>query len=493
MEERLKNYTNLNYPEDMLSIIKNGLKKPKNPKTILIAGAGISGLVAASLLKEAGYHVIIIEGNNRVGGRIFTIRYPFTDGNYLDMGAMRIPSNHSLVMEYIKRFNLTLNPFYNDSPKDFIFVNNVKTTQAYYEKHPEVLNYPLDDWEEGKTATELLQLAVQPFLDLYDKSTDEEKERLKKKYSDYSMGRYLANNPLGPSMSNNAIRMISVLLGIEGFPEFSFVDILTDIIYPIFNKKTKFFEILGGNDQLPKSFLAQLENDIYFNQKITKIYQNDDGVIFETKDLSTGEICLFKGDAAIITLPFSVLQFIEILPFDSVSYKKRQAIAELMMVPSIKIGIEFKNRFWEQLGYGNIISDRPTRFTYIPSHASRYTSTGVLLASYSWGQNALLWNSLTQDQITKYVLKDLAEVYGPIVYREYLQSLSFNWSQNPFSAGCFTLFTPGQENNIADFIRNPEGKLHFAGEHTSDFHGWMEGGVESGIRTAYEVNLSTLN
>ncbi|MFW0781200.1 FAD-dependent oxidoreductase [Rossellomorea marisflavi] len=63
-----------------------------------------------------------------------------------------------------------------------------------------------------------------------------------------------------------------------------------------------------------------------------------------------------------------------------------------------------------------------------------------------------------------------------------------NWSVNPFSAGCFTLFTPGQETDFADYIQHPEGRLHFAGEHTSSFHGWMEGAIESGIRAAYELN-----
>jgi monoamine oxidase len=86
----------------MLSIIRNGLGISLVQKKIIVVGAGMSGLVAASLLKEAGHDVTVLEATQRVGGRIFTMREPFMDGLYLDVGAMRIPHIHKLVLEYIK-------------------------------------------------------------------------------------------------------------------------------------------------------------------------------------------------------------------------------------------------------------------------------------------------------------------------------------------------------------------------------------------------------
>ncbi|NWQ44231.1 flavin monoamine oxidase family protein [Bacillus sp. EB106-08-02-XG196] len=478
----------LKYPNDMLAIIKKGLKKGTTPKKVLIAGAGMAGLVAASLLKKAGHEVTVLEGNNRVGGRIFTVRQPFTQGNYLDLGAMRIPDTHVLVFEYIHRFKLPINRFINATPRDLIFVNNVLTTSAYYEKNPDILGFPVQEWEKGKTANELFLASVKPFIDLYKKSTPEEQEKLKEKFDSYSMEEFLKNNPFGPSLSLNAIRMISVILGIEGFRELSFVGIVTDIIFPIFNEETVFYEILGGNDQIPLSFLPELHQNIYLNQKVEKVIQNNRGVVFQTRNQVTGEAQAFSADYAIITIPYSAFQFVDVEPYHSISFKKWQAIRELLTLPAVKIGIEFKSRFWENLQLGNAISDRTTRFSYIPSHGIGSVGPGVLLASYSWGHDAILWNSLTKDQIIYYALKDLAKVYGNVVYKEFLQGISFNWSQNPFSAGCFTLFTPGQVTDFGDYIHQPEGLLHFAGEHTSNFHGWIEGAVESGIRAAYEVN-----
>ena len=485
-----KPFSSLSYPEDLLSLIRNGLPEDTAPKNVIIIGSGLSGLVAGSLLKRNGHQVTILEGNDRIGGRVYTLRKPFSLNQYMDAGAMRIPDNHALAHEYIRRFHLSLHPFLNGSSKDLIFVNNVLTTRGEYEQNPDILRFPVEESEKGKTATELFLEATQPFIDLYQSSTKEEQEELVAKYGEYSMGEFLQYNPLGTPLSLNAIRSIGVMLGIEGFPEFAFTDILTDIIYPIFSKEVKFYQIDGGNDRLPHSFVEELRDYIYLNQKVIKIKQSDRGVSVTTLNPKTNKRYRVKGDLAIVAVPFSVLQFIDIAPYHSVSFKKWQAIRELINVPAVKIGIEFRYRFWEKNNVGNGLTDLPVRFSYVPSEGIGSSGSAVLLASYSWGEDAVLWGSLPKDELTRILLKDLAKIYGNEVYTAFIKAVPFNWSENPFSAGCFTLFTPGQENNLGEVIKQPEGKLHFAGEHTSSFHGWMEGAIESGLRAAYEVNQS---
>ncbi|MDA6082815.1 FAD-dependent oxidoreductase, partial [Escherichia coli] len=84
----------------------------------------------------------------------------------------------------------------------------------------------------------------------------------------------------------------------------------------------------------------------------------------------TNEHSTITGDLAIITIPFSVMRFVNIEPFHSFSYFKRRAIRELNYMAATKIAIEFKSRFWEIAGQpgGKTITDQPIRFTYLPSH-----------------------------------------------------------------------------------------------------------------------------
>src|SRR5438874_457662 len=82
------------------------------PKKILIIGAGMAGLSAGYELSQAGHDVTILEARTRPGGRVQTLREPFSDGLYAEAGAARIPDNHNLTLRYVKLFDLPLEPMY---------------------------------------------------------------------------------------------------------------------------------------------------------------------------------------------------------------------------------------------------------------------------------------------------------------------------------------------------------------------------------------------
>ncbi|WP_257009722.1 flavin monoamine oxidase family protein [Evansella halocellulosilytica] len=485
-----RNMPSNNNDGEMLGVLKKGLPKTQSPKHVLILGAGMAGLVAGYLLKQAGHSISIIEGNTRIGGRVYTVRAPFSNRNYFEAGAMRIPGHHRLTMELIRQFGLSVIPFIGSTENDLIFVNDQLVRRYQYEENPRILRFPLPEHEADKTAFQLLETALQPFIDLYRNVSEIDRNILIERFDQYSFGSFLRENPLARPLSSEAIYKIEVILGIEGFPELSFIDIFRNVIDTIFREDIQFYEILGGNDQLPKSFLPFLRENIYYDQTVQRIEQSPTSVEVITKSSGRQIEATFSGDTVITTIPFSAFQFVNIVPYESVSFLKREVIKKLHYVSAMKIGLEFEEKFWEELSIrgGSLITDLPIKTMYYPSHNIGDPGSDIILGSYTWGDNARVWEPLSEEERITQALRYLTEIYGESVLEYFLEGMSFSWGNNPFSAGCFSLYAPYQVTRYEDIIKKPEGLLHFAGEHTSEMHGWIEGAVESGIRAAIEVN-----
>lgn len=324
---------------------------------------------------------------------------------------------------------------------------------------------------------------LQPILQFINQDPERNWQMVEKQYKNYSLSSFL-----NTYFSYGAIDMIGVLLDMEAYMGMSLVEVLRESIY--FTFPTQFYEITGGMDQLPQAFLPQLHTNILYHQKMMKISQTENSVTIHCQHQQTAEHAAFTADLAIVTIPFSTLRFVKIEPYHSFSYYKRRAIRELNYMSATKIGIEFKSRFWEKTGQrgGKSITDLPIRFSYYPSTGIGGAGHAVILASYTWADEALMWDSLSERERIQYTLLNLSEIYGDIVWSEFVSGASFSWSQNPYSAGAFTAFEPGQELELNPYIPVPEERIHFAGEHVSLTHAWMQGAIESGIRAAYEVN-----
>ena len=86
-----------------------------------------------------------------------------------------------------------------------------------------------------------------------------------------------------------------------------------------------------------------------------------------------------------------------------------------------------------------------------------------------------------------YAVDQVEQIYPGM--RENLEGgVSKCWDEDAWARGAAAWFRPGQMIDFLPHIGRPEGRIHFAGEHTSPWPGWMQGALQSGLRVAREVH-----
>ncbi|MFZ5883244.1 MAG: flavin monoamine oxidase family protein [Chloroflexota bacterium] len=466
---------------EYIEVVERGISGKfgtERPKKVVIVGAGLAGLSAGYELKRAGHTPVILEAQQRVGGRVYTLREPFTEGLYAEVGAMRIPRAHSLTMAYIQKFGLKTNDFTMDNPNAYYYIGGRKMRASEAHADPSLMGFDVSHNEVGKTSSQMYMEALKPLLDLLEREGDAAWDQIVAKYDGYSTREFLELN----GWSEGMIEMFGLLANQESVMNSSFLELFRE---DSGNYYTNMIEIQGGTDRLPYAFFPELKDNIRFGAKMIAIDQSphDVTIHYQTPAGRFSE----SGDYAIITVPFPVLRHVEILkPF---SRAKNRAIRQLHYDASAKILFQCKRRFWEEddgIFGGGTITDLPIRNLYYPDHG-RETGRGVILASYTWSEDAQRWGSLKPDDRIVQALEDVAEIH-PQILKEFEVGTSWMWHDDEFAGGAFALFDPGQQTLLHDDIVAPEGRIHFAGEHASLYHAWIQGAFESGLRAAIAIH-----
>jgi monoamine oxidase len=367
-----------------------------------------------------------------------------------------------------------------NNPKAYYYVGGKKHRISETLNDSDCLGFDLQPNECHKTAKQHWHDALKPIMDMLAAQGPDAWPTIIKQYDHFSTRQFLLND----GWSEGAIEMFGVLENLESRMSASFVEVLLAELGHAF---TDMSQIDGGMDLLPQAFLPALSKKIRFGCKLMAIDQSADQVTMYYN--TVGGKKQIQADYAIITLPFAVLRHVEVIkPF---SREKQRAIRELHYDASAKILFQCRRRFWEEdegIFGGGTMTDLPVRSVYYPDHG-RETGRGILVASYTWAEDAQRWGSLSHADRISTALEDVAQIH-PQVNDEFEVGASKMWHEDEFACGAFALFEPGQNLQLYKHIIASEGRIHFAGEHCSLVHRWIQGSIESALRAAADINTA---
>ncbi len=452
----------------------------KTSKKVVVLGAGLAGLTAAWELVQAGHEVIVVEARNRSGGRVLTLREGFTPGLTAEAGGMSFNDNYFNLLRYVKLFNI---PY--ESLKAPAIRSPVGNT-IYHLRGKRIvpengkIDWPYELKPEEREGS-ITNRYIQPLLNSVNDISISD--------SLYDWARSIDNKTLHQLVAERGasagaqeiIRVTTWYSDRDGRASAAWN--LLPVVQSVGSKDLYSFP--GGVDNLSTAFAVRLGERIRFGSEVVRIKNDSNSV--EVIVHTAGKQESLNADRVVCTIPFSVLRNIDISP--SLSAFKKDIISGLYYTPTTRVFLEVKKRFWESNGdNGSAMTDLP--IGQVQKHPMIKTGRErdrAILEAHVRGLDALQVDSMSSDYRLKFTLEQMNKVH-PGVSDYYEGGISKSWQLDPYSLGAYSLFLPGQITSWLPEIIRPEGRIHFAGEHTSIYSASMEGAIESGARAAKEIN-----
>jgi monoamine oxidase len=418
------------------------------PETILVIGAGMAGISAARNLQDAGHTVIVLEGRDRIGGRVWTSRQWDTP---LDMGASWIHGTRGNPLTAIADAI--------DAPRRVTDYDNA-------------ILYDTDGTLQSDRAWgEIERFTVQAAQAISAVQSG----------SDQSIAEAIAASFDLDSLSEMEQRQAAFAWNIQLEQEFA-ADIGTLSAHYL-EEGTNF----GGEDVLfPEGYDTLVNHlatdlDIRLNQAVTRIAYSDTGVTVTT------DSDIFEADRAIVTLPIGVLKQGDIAFEPALPEKKQTAIDALGAGVLNKIYLQFSEVFWERSpDWLSYISEAKGEFTSW-LNIYRYTDRPILLAfnAGTFGQEIEAWSDA---QIIDRAMATIRLISGQDS-PDPINAQITRWHSDPFARCSYSYPAVGMTDTTRADLAAPMGdRLFFAGEAThSDYPSTVHGAYLSGQREAERI------
>lgn len=445
---------------------------------VVIVGGGLAGLSAALNLTEKGRSVIVLEASDRVGGRTWTKKLPYS--GWVDLGGQWISPDMKNILALADDLGIKTFPSYKQGKDVFIF--NRKRAAYHQDNNTEKFPLPEEDLIEYRSMLKNLdELSSSVPLEAPWRAP------LAKEWDSQTVDAWMQNN-LSTSGAKFLLRGFLLNHFASEPYEVSFLHLLFYIHagggFHKLNTTATSLRFMEGSQQISEKIANKLGGKVIFNMPVTEIDQTGKMVVVGTPN---GR---FEAKQVIVAMAPPLAARISYKPL--LAPNRDQFTQHAPMGSTIKVHAVYLKAFWrEKEMSGRIISDDGSIFLTVDN--SPPNGEPGILTGFIQGQEARVWAGRSDAELKKMVLNTFVKFYGPDAANP-MRFYKADWANEPWARGSFaSVLPPGVWTGFTDAMYKPAGRIHWAGAETAvRWYSYMEGAVTSGIRAAEEV-MNELN